>query len=98
MDAGAGTTVFLPDTHAGCVVEMGFHIRALLDASLPEVSESLEVQRGIPVKFKKRSVEMICSGLGYRVDHTAAIPAVRRLEGLRQHTDFGKFVQPQKKP
>lgn len=49
MDAGAGTTVFLPDTHAGCVVEMGFHVRALLDASLPEVSESLEVQRGIPV-------------------------------------------------
>ena len=49
MDNGASSTVFLPDTHAGCVVEIGFHVRALLDASLPEVSESLEVQRGIPV-------------------------------------------------
>ena len=39
MANGAGTTtVFLPDTHVGCVVEMKFHVRALLDMRrLPEV-------------------------------------------------------------
>ena len=43
------TNVFLPDTHAGCVVEIGYRIRALLNASLPEVSASLPVQREVPV-------------------------------------------------
>ena len=43
------TMVYLPDAHAGCVVEIGYRTRALLNASLPEVSESLPVQRGVPV-------------------------------------------------
>ena len=43
------TMVYLPDVHAGCVVEIGYRTRALLDASLPEVSESLNVQREVPV-------------------------------------------------
>ncbi len=45
----AMTMVYLPDAHAGCVVEIGYRTRALLDASLPEVSESLPVQREVPV-------------------------------------------------
>ena len=40
--------VFLPGAHAGCVVEVGFRTRALLNASLPHVSETLPLQRGVP--------------------------------------------------
>ncbi|MGB8352346.1 MAG: DUF3857 domain-containing protein [Chthoniobacteraceae bacterium] len=40
--------VFLPNTHAGCVVEIGYRIRQLLNASMPEVTESLDVQQEAP--------------------------------------------------
>lgn len=43
------TMIYLPNTHAGCLVEIGYRIRELLDASLPEVTEGLEVQHEAPV-------------------------------------------------
>ncbi len=43
-------------------------------------------------------MKMISSRLGYRVDHAATIPAVRRVEGLRQNADLREFVQSEKKP
>src|SRR5580704_8800846 len=41
---------------------------------------------------------MISSGLGYRVDDAATIPAVLQIEGLRQDADLREFVQSQKEP
>ena len=52
MDPNSGEScgmnmIFLPGTHAGCVVEVGFRTRALLNASLPHVSETLPLQRNV---------------------------------------------------
>jgi hypothetical protein len=47
--APGSAMVFLPNAHAGCVIEVGYRTRALLDASLPHVSESLPIQREVPV-------------------------------------------------
>ncbi len=43
------TMVFMPDTHAGCLIEIAYHVRHLLDATLPAFSEELPVQQDIPV-------------------------------------------------
>ena len=47
-DAPGSAMVFLPNVHAGCVVEIGYRTRALLDAELPEVSESIPIQQQVP--------------------------------------------------
>jgi len=47
--AGALTMVFLPDVHAGCVIEIASRTRRILDASLPDFCEELPVQQDIPV-------------------------------------------------
>jgi hypothetical protein len=43
-------------------------------------------------------MEVITSGLGYRVDDAATIPAVLRTEGLRQDADLHQFIQAEKEP
>lgn len=40
--------VFLPGTRAGCVVEIGYRTRELLDATLPYVSETIPLLRESP--------------------------------------------------
>ena len=47
-DAEGSMTVFLPDVHAGCVVEIGFHVRELLNSALPEVSDAVDILREVP--------------------------------------------------
>jgi len=46
---GAMAMVYLPKARAGCIVEIGYRVRQILNASLPEVTESIDVQREIPV-------------------------------------------------
>jgi hypothetical protein len=48
-DSAGSAMVYLPDVHAGSVVELGYETRETLDASLPEVSEALPVQVNVPV-------------------------------------------------
>jgi hypothetical protein len=45
---GALTMVFMPNAHAGCLIEIAYRTRHLLDASLPDFSEELPVQMDIP--------------------------------------------------
>ena len=40
--------VFLPNARAGCVIEISYRTQALLNSSLPHVSEVLPVQRDVP--------------------------------------------------
>ncbi len=47
---GAMAMVYLPKAKPGCIVEIGYRIRAMLNASLPEVTETLPIQREIPVQ------------------------------------------------
>jgi hypothetical protein len=46
--SGALTMVFMPDAHAGCLIEIAYRSRHILDASVPEFSEELPVQQDIP--------------------------------------------------
>jgi hypothetical protein len=41
--------VFLPNAHAGSVIEIGYQTRQLLDAELPDVTESIPIQREVPI-------------------------------------------------
>jgi hypothetical protein len=46
---GALTMVFMPNSHAGCLIEIAYRTRHLLDASVPDFSEELPVQQDVPV-------------------------------------------------
>ncbi|SDU12814.1 protein of unknown function [Verrucomicrobium sp. GAS474] len=46
---GAQTVVYLPQVRAGCVVEIGYKTRELLDATLPEFSAEIPLQENAPV-------------------------------------------------
>jgi hypothetical protein len=48
-EAPGSAEVYLPDSHAGCVIEIGYRTRQLLDATLPHVSEAMPIQREVPV-------------------------------------------------
>lgn len=43
------TMVYLPNAKAGCLVEIGYRTRAMLEPTLPEFSEAISVQQDIPV-------------------------------------------------
>lgn len=45
----AAPMVYLPETGAGCVVEVGWRTRQILDATLPHVSVNLPLQRAVPI-------------------------------------------------
>ena len=62
---GAGA-VFLPNAHAGCVVEISYRTQVLLNAALPHVSETLPVQRETPVLQTSLEVRVPVKG-AYRV-------------------------------
>ncbi len=46
---GAMTMVFMPGTHAGCLIEIAYRTQHILDASVPDFSEEFPVQQDIPV-------------------------------------------------
>jgi hypothetical protein len=45
---GPVSSVFLPNARSGCVIEIAWRTRSLLDATLPELSETLPVQNTVP--------------------------------------------------
>lgn len=45
---GAMAMVYLPKAGPGCIVEIGYRVRQMLNAALPEVTETLSVQQKIP--------------------------------------------------
>ena len=52
------TEVFFPGAHAGCLVEIAYRCRRLLDADVPEYSEELPVQQDIPVLLTKLQLQV----------------------------------------
>ncbi|HWB61312.1 MAG TPA: DUF3857 domain-containing protein, partial [Chthoniobacteraceae bacterium] len=59
--AGEGetsATVFLPEVHAGCIVEIGFQVRELPSAALPEVSDAVDIQREVPALVTRIEVRV----------------------------------------
>ena len=60
-ETGASTgsmMVFLPGAKAGCVIEIGYRTREMLNAALPHVSETLPLLRGVPVQKTRLEVRV----------------------------------------
>jgi hypothetical protein len=93
LDAGADPTngtapgsamVYLPNAHAGCVIEIGYRTRELLDASLPHVSEAIPIQREVPVLKSRIEVRVPEKQLFHVVLKNAPDPAAETVETGRR--------------
>jgi hypothetical protein len=93
LDAGAdpangaapgSAMVFLPNAHAGCVVEIGYRTRELLDATLPHVSESLPIQQEVPVLKSQIEVRVPEKQLFHVVLKNDPDPAAETVEDGRR--------------
>ncbi len=85
-DSSGLSMVFLPNARAGCVIEISYRTQALLNASLPHVSEVLPVQREVPVLQTSLEVRVPVKGT-YRV-------ALNNLPNAKaaESTDNGRHV------
>jgi hypothetical protein len=81
---GALTMVFMPNTHAGCLIEIAYRTRHLLDASVPEFSEELPVQQDIPVLQTELQLQIPEKmGLHFKLRNSDQKPADSSADGLR---------------
>jgi len=48
-ESSGESMIFLPDAHAGCVIEIAYRTLQMVDSTIPEVSESLPIQQSVPV-------------------------------------------------
>jgi len=85
--APGSAQVFLPDAGAGCVVEIGYRTLELLDATLPEVSEAMPIQREVPV-LKTELAARVPEKQHFRVvlKNDAAPPAESDTNGLHVYS------------
>ncbi|HEV3026544.1 MAG TPA: DUF3857 domain-containing protein, partial [Planctomycetota bacterium] len=82
--SGALSTVFLPDTHAGCLVEIAYRTRYALDAATPEFSEELPVQQDVPaLRTELRLSVPAGSGIHFRLRNLAQKPTDSVADGVR---------------
>jgi len=81
---GALTTVFMPNAHAGCVVEIAYRTRHILDASVPDFSEELPVQQDIPVVQTELQLELPEKmGLHFKLCNSDQKPVETSANGMR---------------
>src|SRR5262249_20319319 len=66
--------------------------------SITQIKVVPGIERGISVKLEQRSMRVITSRLGYRLDDATTIPAVLRTERLGQDADLRQCIQTKKKP
>ncbi|MEI9998682.1 MAG: DUF3857 domain-containing protein [Verrucomicrobiota bacterium] len=59
---GALSTVFIPGAHAGCLVEIAYRTRRLLDPGEPDYSEELPVQQDVPVLTTQLQLQVPAGG------------------------------------
>ena len=84
-ESSSASMVFLPNARAGCVIEIAYRTRALLNASLPHVSEFLPVQRAVPALRTALEVRVPVKGT-YRValNHAPDAKAEESTDGGRR--------------
>jgi len=76
--------VFMPDTHAGCVIEIAYRTRHLLDTGLPDFSEELPVQLDIPaVKTELQLQIPPTNKVHFKLRNSDAQPVESVVDGLR---------------
>jgi hypothetical protein len=82
--SNALTTVFMPDAHAGCLIEIAYRTRHLLDASMPEFSEELPVQLDIPVLQSELQLQVPeKSAMHYKLSNLDTKPVETTANGVR---------------
>src|SRR5262245_20389103 len=54
------------------------------------------IEGSVPVDFEQRSVEIIASRFGRRLDDAASIPSVLGIEGLCENVDLRHFIESEK--
>ncbi len=85
-DSSGMSMVFLPNARAGCVIEISYRTQALLNASLPHVSEVLPLQREVPVLQTSLEIRVPAKGTYHVVlNH---LPNAKAEES----TDHGRHV------
>ena len=76
--------VFLPDAHAGCLIEIAYRTRQILDASAPDFSEELPVQQDIPVVQTSLQLQFpTTSPVHFKLCHSDAKPVETSANGMR---------------
>jgi len=76
--------VFLPDVHAGCVVEVAWRTRQILDATLPHVSEEIPLQQSVPVLKTTLEIRVpLKPAFHIGIAHGDAVPTERVENGRR---------------
>jgi len=81
---GSRAMAYLPDAKAGCVIEIGYRTRALLNSALPHVSEVLPLLHSAPAL--KTSVEIrVPEKVAYQVklNNTTGEPSVKTEDGRK---------------
>lgn len=86
-EAGALTTVFMPNAHAGCLIEIAYRTRCLLDAGLPAFSEELPVQAGVPVVHTELQLQVPAnSKFHYKLRNSDQKPTEAEANGVKTLT------------
>ncbi|MCE0521987.1 MAG: DUF3857 domain-containing transglutaminase family protein [Methylacidiphilales bacterium] len=84
---GALTMVFMPDVHAGCLIEIAYRTRHLLDASMPDFSEELPVQLDIPVLKTELQLQIPPTNqVHYKLRNSDQKPVETLVDGMRTLT------------
>jgi hypothetical protein len=82
--AGAFSMIFMPDAHAGCLIEIAYRTQHILDASLPDFSEELPVQRDIPALETELQLQIPEKmGLHFKLRHDDTKPVESVADGMR---------------
>jgi len=78
------TTVFMPDAHAGCLIEIAYRTRHLLDVGQPDFSEGMPVQLDVPVLLTELQLQVPeKSQLHFKLRNSDAKPTDVTTNGAR---------------
>jgi transglutaminase-like putative cysteine protease len=81
---GALMMVFMPDAHAGCVIEIAYRTQHILDASEPDFTEELPVQQDIPVLQTELQLQIPDKmGLHFKLRNSDQKPSDTLVDGVR---------------
>jgi hypothetical protein len=82
--SNAVTSVFMPDAHAGCLIEIAYRTRFALDARRPEFSEELSVQQDIPAFQTEVQLQVpLKMGLHFKLSNSDEKPTEVAADGMR---------------
>ena len=86
--------IFLPDVHAGCVVEFSYRTRYILGTVMPEFSETLEIQGDSPALASQIQLRLPSNGkVRFRLRNSDAKPRESTAGPDRGSNSFGEVAR-----